>query len=104
MPESALGKLRLLAGLLQPGLLALLDARITRQEAAALELGTQVRVGLQQRARNAVAQRSGLSGDTAAVDPRDHIHPRLVADGLERVADHPAQRLTREIDVELLAV
>src|SRR5579875_444743 len=46
----ALGELRPLAGLLEAGLLALLDARIARQEAAALELATQVRVGLQQRA------------------------------------------------------
>src|SRR5215218_4167742 len=56
----ALGELRPLAGLLQPGLLALLDARVAREEAAALELGAQVRVRVHQRLGDRVAQRAGL--------------------------------------------
>src|SRR3954447_16061960 len=53
----ALGELRALAGLLEAGLLALLDARVTREEAALLELGAQVRICLEQRLGDPVAQR-----------------------------------------------
>src|SRR5207245_9662951 len=49
----ALGELRPLARLLQACLLALLGARIARQEAPALELAAQVGIGLEQRARDA---------------------------------------------------
>src|SRR5947209_7342729 len=52
----ALRELRPLAGLLQSGLLALLDPRVTRQEPAALELTAQVRVSHDQRPRDSVAQ------------------------------------------------
>src|SRR3954447_25275379 len=100
----ALGELRPLAGLLEAGLLALLDARVARQEAAALELAAQVRVGLEHRAPDAVAQRAGLGGHAAAVNARDDVHARLVADGLERLADVALQRGTREEDVERAAV
>src|SRR5437868_12559923 len=58
----ALRELRPLAGLLEAGLLALLRACVTREEAAALELAAQVRVGLEQRTRDAVAQRAGQIG------------------------------------------
>src|SRR4051794_13262313 len=98
-PQLALAELRPLAGLLQPGLLALLDARVAREEAAALELAAQVRIGLQQRARDAVAQRAGLGADAAAVDPDDDVHAVLVADGLQRLADVAAQRGAREVGV-----
>src|SRR5436305_8193598 len=100
----ALGELRLLAGLLQAGLLAFLDARVTRQEAAALELATQAGIGLEQPARDAVAQRAGLRADPAAVDAGDDVHAVLVADDLERLADVATQRGTREVRVERLAV
>src|SRR5580704_6022243 len=83
----ALGELRPLTGLLQPGLLALLDTRVARQEPAALELAAQVGVGHDQRARDPVPQRAGLGRHAATVHPRDHVHPRFVADGLERLAD-----------------
>src|SRR5215208_2828355 len=56
----ALGELGPLAGLLEAGLLALLDPRVARQEAAALELRAQVGIGLHQRPRDPVAQRAGL--------------------------------------------
>src|SRR4051794_38164054 len=100
----ALRELRPLAGLLEAGLLALLRACVTREEAAALELAAQVRIGLQQRTRDAVAQCAGLRRDTAAVQLRDHVHARLVADRLERLADVALQRGTREEVVERLAV
>src|SRR3954452_2190583 len=74
----ALGELRPLAGLLQACLLALLGARVARQVAAALQLATQVRVGLQQSAGDAVAQRAVLSGHAAAGHRRDDVHAVLV--------------------------
>src|SRR5215216_2261637 len=100
----ALGELRPLAGLLQPGLLALLHARVAREEAAALELGPQVRVGLDQRAGDAVAQRARLSGHAAAVHRGHDVHAVVVADGLERLADRALERRAREEDVERAAV
>src|SRR3954447_21746710 len=112
----ALGELRPLAGLLEAGLLALLDARVARQEAAALELAAQVRVRLEQRAADAAAQRARpgghaapvgaprRGGHAAAVDAHDDVHARLVADGLERLADVALQRGTREEDLERTAV
>src|SRR3954466_5837239 len=100
----ALGELRALARLLQAGLLALLRAGVAREEAAALELAAQVRVGLEQGARDAVAQRAGLGADAAAVHAGDDVHAVLVADGLERLADRAAQRLAREVHVQRLAV
>ena len=85
-------------------LLALLGTRIARQEAAALELTAKVRIGVEQRARDAVAQRVGLGRDTAAVHARDDVHLRLIADGLERLADGPLEGVAREELAERLAV
>src|SRR6185369_10153647 len=96
LQSSALRELRTLTGLLEDGLLALLHASVARQEAAALELGAEVRIGLQQCARDAVPQRAGLRGHAAAVHRGDHVHARLVAHGLERLADRPLQRRARE--------
>src|SRR5919107_2031787 len=100
----ALRELRPLAGLLQAGLLALLHARVAREEAAPLELGAEVRVGLDQRPGDAVAQRAGLRAHAAAVHRGDDVHARLVADGLERLADRALQGVAREEVVERLAV
>src|SRR4051812_11589591 len=100
----ALAELRALAGLLEAGLLALLDARVARQEAAALELRAEVRVGVGERAGDPVAQRAGLAGHAAAVERRDDVHARLVADRLERLADVALQRRAREVGLERAAV
>src|SRR5687767_10225967 len=100
----ALGELRTLAGLLEAGLLALLHASVTREEAAPLELGAEVRIGLDQRAGDAVAQRAGLGADSAAVHRGDDVHARLVADRLERLADRALEGAAREEVVERLAV
>src|SRR3954465_2136045 len=100
----ALGELGPLAGLLEAGLLALLDTRVARQEAAALELAAQVRIGVHQRARDAVAQRPGLGRHAAAVHLGHDVHLGLEADGLERLADLALQALAREVEVELAAV
>src|SRR5215475_11773761 len=59
----ALAELRALARLLQAGLLALLHARVAREEPAALELAAEVGIGLQQRAADAVAKGAGLRRD-----------------------------------------
>src|SRR3954470_11220833 len=100
----ALGELRPLAGLLEAGLLALLDARVARQEAAALELAAQVRIGLEQRAADAVAQRARLGGDAAALHAGHDVHAVLVADRLERLADVALEGRAREEDIERAAV
>src|SRR5688500_19937980 len=55
-------------------LLALLHTRVAREEAAALELGAQVRIGVDQGARDAVPESAGLGRDAAAVHARDHVH------------------------------
>src|SRR5215212_7030885 len=88
----ALRELRALPGLLQAGLLALLDARVAREEAAALELGAKVRVGVDQRARNAVPQGAGLSRDAAAVHAGHDVDLLLEPHGLERGADRALER------------
>src|SRR4051812_5918320 len=75
----ALRELRPLTGLLEAGLLALDLARVAREVAAALELGTQGRLGLDERTGDAVTQRSGLGRDAAAVDTGDYVHAGEVA-------------------------
>src|SRR6478672_10109421 len=62
----ALRELRPLARLLEAGLLALLYARVARQEATALKLSAQVRVRDDERSRDAVPERAGLRSDAAA--------------------------------------
>src|SRR3954447_4918291 len=100
----ALGELRALAGLLEAGLLALLHACVTREEAALLELGAQVGIGLEQRLGDPVAQGACLRADAAAVHAGHDVHALLVADRLERLADVALQGRAREELVERLAV
>src|SRR5215216_1235906 len=100
----ALRELRPLAGLLEAGLLALLDASVAREEAAALELGAQVRVGVDERLRDRVAQGAGLGRHAAAVHRGDDVDLLLQPDGLERGADRALQCRPREEDVERAAV
>src|SRR3954447_882156 len=103
-PTLTLRELRPLAGLLEAGLLALLGPRVAGQEAAALELAAQVRVGHDQRARDPMPQRAGLGRDAAAVQPGMHVHARLVAHRLERLADVALQGLGGEEVLERGAV
>src|SRR5215208_4971222 len=102
--NSALRELRPLAGLLEAGLLALLHARVAREEAAALELGAQVRVGVDQCARDRMAQCAGLRGHAASVHGGEDVDLVLQPDGLERGADRALQRRAREEDVQRAAV
>src|SRR3954470_11292006 len=70
----ALAELRGLARLVQPGLLALDDACVARQEAGALERDAQFRVGLDERARDSVTDGACLPARTTAV----HTHADVV--------------------------
>src|SRR5712691_7537719 len=63
----ALGELRRLARLVEPGLLPLHDACVSGQEAGALERHAQLGIRLDERACNSVAHRAGLAAGPAAV-------------------------------------
>ena len=81
----ALRELRRLARLVQAGLLALDLACITREEALALEDDAELRIGLDERPRDAVADRAGLAADPAAVDADAEIVRALGACRLQRL-------------------
>src|SRR3954471_13073421 len=66
-------ELEALARALLPVLLAFLDPRVAGQEAFLLELRPQFEVVLDQRPRDAEAQRAGLAGDAAAGNRREHV-------------------------------
>src|SRR3712207_1267803 len=100
----ALGELRPLACLLEPCLLTFLHARVAREVAAPLELAAQRRIGLDERARDAVPQRDGLRRHAAAVDARDDVQARVVARGLERLLGDALELDAREVLVEVAAV
>src|SRR5262249_32710740 len=89
-------ELEALARPLLPVLLALLDARVARQEAFLLQLRPQLEVVLHERARDPEAQRAGLARDAAAGDRRQDVE--LVAglgDG-QRPLDLGAKRFGGE--------
>src|SRR5262245_14543612 len=66
--NSALAELRPAARLAPADLLALDLARVARHEARGTKRLAQLRVELDQRARDAVADGAGLAGDAAALD------------------------------------
>src|SRR5207248_10581042 len=72
-PPLPFTELEALARALLPVLLALLDARVARQEAFFLQPRPQLQVVFHQRAGDAEAQRAGLPGDAAARDRREHV-------------------------------
>src|SRR6478752_4184151 len=100
----ALRELWPLARLLQARLLALDLARVPRQETRLLQLWTQRLVGLDQRTRDPVAERSGLAGDAAAHDPSAHVEAGLGAAHPQRGHGHRLQRRPREVLGQSLAV
>src|SRR6266508_298804 len=103
--ESALGVLRSLAGLLETGLLPLLDPGVAGQQAGLLQRRpVDVDVGRVQRAGDTELQRPGLAGHAAAVDARDHVVRVLEPGGHERLVDELLVHLVREVGVERLAV
>src|SRR6185503_9804490 len=80
----ALGELRRLARLVQAGLLTLDHACVARQEALALENGAKVGIGLHESPGDAVAQRAGLAGRAATVQPRAEVELALHPGDAER--------------------
>src|SRR5438132_9339133 len=79
----ALAELRSLARLVQPGLLALDDAGVARQEAGALERHAQVRIHLDERTSEPVTHRAGLAARPAAVDAHADVVGALQARDLQ---------------------
>src|SRR5262245_520251 len=100
----ALRELRRLARLVQAGLLALDLARIACQEALALERHPQARVGLDERAGDPVANRSGLSGRAAPVDADAQVEGSLDPRHLERRERRDLVRLAREVVLDRASV
>src|SRR5206468_7759059 len=90
--------------LLQARLLPLDLARVAGQETGLLEVDAQRFVRLQQRPRDAVAQRAGLAGDAAAVDPCPHVEAGLRAAHLQRRGCDRPQRGAWEVLRQRLAV
>src|SRR5690606_15076515 len=94
---SALAELEASARGLLAVLLALLLARVARDVPGGLQLGPQVAVGLHQRARDAVADRTGLRGDATTDDRRVHVVLVEQRDLFERLTDDHARGRTREV-------
>src|SRR5690606_19090295 len=101
---SALRVLELLAGAGLTGLLALLLARVAREEPGPLERPAELGVDVEERARNAVAHGLRLRGDAAAAHRRGHVVLALGLDDLEGLLDDHPQRLAREVVRKLAAV
>src|SRR6478672_11275828 len=101
---SALAELRPLARLLEAGLAALLDPRVARQEAAALQLAAQLGVDIGQCPGDPVADGAGLAADSAAMDPDPNVDAAFVAGRRERLTDHRAVQRPREELIQLAAV
>src|SRR5262245_37962084 len=68
-----LAELEALARARLPVLLALLHARVAREEALAAEQRLQRLVLADERARHAEPDRAGLAGEPTARDPREHV-------------------------------
>src|SRR6187551_1269443 len=100
----ALRELRSLAGLVQAGLLALDDARVARQEARPLQRHAQLRVGLDERPRDAVADGTRLPARPAAVHAHAQVERALHPGDLERRQGRLAVRRAGEVLVDRAAV
>src|SRR5262245_37754820 len=97
---SALRVLRRLAGLLQAVLLALLLARVTRQESGLLERRPQFGVELVERPGDPHAQRPGLAARATTVEVGlDVVHLVGAGDPQGLTGDHPLGR-DREVVLE----
>src|SRR5690348_3877843 len=95
---SALAVLRRLTGLLQTGLLALLDPRVASQHPGLLQHGPAgIDVGLVERTSNAEAECAGLAADAAALDPGDDVVRAVDRSGRERLRDDLLVHLVRKI-------
>src|SRR6266540_512682 len=101
---SALGVLRSLAGLLEAVLLALDHAGVAGEETALLQLGPQLDVELDQGPGDAVAQRAGLPGDTAAVEAGDDVVALQRVGDPQRLGDDAAVGRVGEVVLERATV
>src|SRR5215204_624237 len=100
----ALRELRSLAGLVQAGLLALDLAGVACQEALALQHRPELRIGLDERPGDAVADRAGLSRWAAALDARTEVVRALGAGDLQRRQHRRAVGGAREVLLQRPAV
>src|SRR5205085_809220 len=100
----ALRELRRLARLVQPGLLALDLARVACEEALALQRHAQLRVRLDERAGDPVADGARLSGQPAAVDADAEVVLPFDAGHLERRDGDRLPDRAREVFLERAAV
>src|SRR4051794_37894607 len=102
--RSALRELEAATGLRTAILLTLDDAGVTGQEAGCLQRRTQARLVVGQGLGDAVTDRTGLTGQTAAGDRRHHIVLVDAGGDLERLVQQHAQDRTGEIDADVAAV
>src|SRR5262249_39629092 len=90
--------LRTAASLTMPDLLTLDLTRIASHEPGRAQRLPQGLIVLDQRTRNAVANRTGLAGDAAPIDAHRDIELVHELHGLERLAhDHAARFATEEL-------
>src|SRR5581483_9148891 len=95
-----LGVLELRAGAGLPVLLPLLHPGIAGEETRPLERLAQLVVELQERARDAVADRPRLAAGPAPAHVHDRVELPPRVRQLERLGDHHPQRLAREVVLE----
>src|SRR5215467_1782796 len=100
----ALAELRGLAGLVEAGLLAFDDPRVTCQEAFPLQHGPKLRIGLDQRAGDAVTNGTSLAGRPSAVDADTEVVRALEPGDTKRRHDLVAVAVAREVVLEGAAV
>src|SRR5215207_9358545 len=102
---SALAVLRSLTGLLETSLLALLDARVARQESGLLERrAVGFLVDLVERTGDAEAQRAGLTRHAATGDASDDVEAVLQSRLGEGLLGDLLVQLVGEVLLERLAV
>src|SRR6476646_9546232 len=90
--------------LVQADLLSLHFSRVARDESGRAQLRLQRCIILDQRARDAVAHRTGLAALAAAVDVHHDVESGRALDQLERLAHDHATGLAAEELVHRLAV
>src|SRR4051794_32430535 len=100
----ALRELEAAAGFGGGVLFALHDARIAGEETAWLERRAQGWFIRDKRARNAVAYRAGLSGQSATGNGYGHVELPVAIGSDQRLAQDHAQHRAREIHLLVLAV
>src|SRR6266436_5552159 len=103
-PKLPLAELRRLARLVQARLLALDNARITGKKAGALERHAQLRIGLDERAGDAVTNSACLSTRAAAVDANPDVERPLDSCSLQRCQRGRAMRGARKVVLDRATV